>query len=282
MIVDAHHHLWDPGSISYTWQSPDVPTLYRPFVASDIDALARDHGVVATVIVQAADSIEETRFMLDQAQASAVIKGVVAWAPLMEPKETENTLDRYEATPEIKGFRHLINYEPDADWLLRPTVIESLGLLADRGYSFDVTANKPRHLEAVVELADRLPHLRMVIDHLGKPNIKARELHPWANLLAACASAPTVYAKISGLNTAASDEWTSDDLRPYVEHALDVFGASRCMFGSDWPVALIAGDYTQVLSATEDLLADLVDADRDLVLAGTAVGFYGLARETAV
>ena len=165
---------------------------------------------------------------------------------------------------------------------MRPAVQEGLALLAERGLSFDVVAVTERHLQLVPLIAAAHPTLRIVIDHLAKPPIATGELTPWADALAAAAEHPNVYGKVSGLNTAALPEWTAADLKPYVDHALAVFGADRLMFGGDWPVALLAGDYRGVWEATNTVLADCTDAERDAVLGETAVAFYRLAERVLV
>jgi L-fuconolactonase len=205
-----------------------------------------------------------------------VVAGVVGWVPLERPGELEAELARRLAHPRFCGVRHLIHDDPDPDWLRRPAVLDGLRLLAERGVPFDVVAERPRHLEHVPFLRAEVPGLRLVIDHLAKPPIATEGWQPWADLIAAAAQAGA-YAKVSGLNTAADHAtWSADDLRPYVEHALACFGPERLMFGGDWPVALLAGDYAKVFRETGRLLAGLSPADRERILAGTATEFYGL------
>jgi L-fuconolactonase len=197
--------------------------------------------------------------------------------PLDRPDEAAGALERYRRHPRFAGVRHLIHDEPDPDWVVRDSVIEGLGLLAAAGLPFDVVAVLPRHLEHVPVLAERVPGLRMVIDHLAKPPIKEKGWEPWASLLARAAECPGVYAKVSGLNTAADAEtWTGEDLRPYVEHAIEVFGPERLMFGSDWPVALLAGGYAKVWRETGTALSGLSPSGRAAVLGGTATRCYGI------
>jgi L-fuconolactonase len=215
--------------------------------------------------------------MLAQADTYDFIAAVVGWVPLNRPDEAAQALEPYAAHPKFAGVRHLIHDESDPDWVIQESVIEGLGLLAEAGLPFDVVAVLPRHLEHVPVLAERVPGLRLVIDHLAKPPIKEKGWEPWASLLARAAECPGVYAKVSGLNTAADPEtWTAEDLRPYVDHALELFGADRLMFGGDWPVATLAGDYAKVWKETGVLLRDLPDADRDAIIGGTAARFYGI------
>lgn len=275
MIIDAHQHFWNLERVEYPWLTAESGPIYRTFEEPDLEPHLDAGGVDGTVIVQAADSIADTDYMLEVAGRWPRILAVVGWVPLYRPDEAATALDRYQKDRRFVGVRHLIHDEPDSDWLLRDDVQDGLALLAERGLSFDVVAVLPRHLEHVPMLAERHPDLRMVIDHLAKPPIKDRGWQPWADRLAATAACPNVYAKLSGLNTAADwASWTADDLRPYVEHALQAFGADRVMYGGDWPVTLLAGDYPKVLRETETLLADIDPADRARIMGDTAANFY--------
>jgi L-fuconolactonase len=277
MIVDAHQHVWDLEAVEYPWLVPAYGPLYRTFQPEELLPQLARAGVDRTVLVQAADNEGDTRHMLNVAARFDYVAGVVAWVPLNRPDEAARALDELQRNPVVKGIRHLIHVEPDPDWLLQSSVIESLRLLADRNLTFDIPAVVPRHLEHVPVLAERVPELRIAIDHLAKPPIKEKGWEPWATLLRRASEAPNVYAKVSGLNTAADFEtWTAQDLRPYVDHAMECFGAHRLMFGSDWPVAILAGDYQKVWEATQELLVDRSEADRTAILGGTANTFYRL------
>ncbi|NBE94248.1 hypothetical protein FE391_46085 [Nonomuraea sp. KC401] len=276
-IVDAHQHFWNLETGSYPWLTPASGPIFRTFEPAELLPQLAAAGVERTVLVQAMDSYADTDAMLAQADAHDVIGAVVGWVPLWRPGEAAEALERYRRHPKFAGVRHLIHDEPDPDWVLRDSVVEGLRLLAAAGLPFDVVAVLPRHLEHVPVLAERVPGLRMVIDHLAKPPIKEKGWEPWASLLARAAECPQVYAKVSGLNTAAdAATWTADDLRPYVEHALESFGPERLMFGSDWPVALLAGDYAKVWRETGAVLSGLPAAGRAAVLGGTATRFYGM------
>jgi L-fuconolactonase len=174
------------------------------------------------------------------------------------------------------GVRHLINVEPDPDWVVRKPVLESLALLAERGLCFDLVAILPRHLEHVPAIAAAAPRLRLVIDHLAKPPIATREWEPWASLIARAAEAPNVFAKVSGLDTAAQPGWTADDLSPYVDHALAAFGADRLLWGSDWPVSILGGGYARVWQEMNRLFARFSSLERDQLLGMTATRVYRL------
>jgi L-fuconolactonase len=271
VIVDAHQHFWDLETGDYPWLTPELGVLHRTYAPADLAPELAAVGVDRTVLVQAADSMAETESMLALADAHEFIAGVVGWLPLTDPDRTAEALaDRH---PKFVGVRHLIHDEPDPDWLLQDTVLASLGLLAEAGLAFDVVSLLPRHLEHVATIADRHPGLRLVVDHLSKPPVKDGGWRPWAELLAAAAAFPNVYAKVSGLVTEADHAtWTPADLRPYVEYALRVFGTERLMFGSDWPVALLAADYRTVFETASLLVGE---QGRDDVFGGTAARFYG-------
>lgn len=276
-IVDAHQHLWDLDAAEYPWLVPAYGPLYRTFQPEELLPELAASGVQGTVLVQAADNHADTDHMLGVADRFDYVAGVVAWVPLNRPDEIHAALERLGRYPVVKGIRHLIHVEPDPDWLLQPVVIDGLRAIADRGLSFDIPAVIPRHLEHVPTLAKEVPELAIIIDHLAKPPIKERGWEPWASLIARAAEAPNVYAKVSGLNTAADFEtWTAEDLQPYVDHAVACFGAQRLMFGSDWPVAILAGDYQKVWQETLRALADVKPDDRSAILGGTANRVYRL------
>jgi L-fuconolactonase len=217
-VVDAHQHFWNLETGSYPWLTPGSGPIFRTFEPEELIPQLAAAGVDRTVLVQSMDSYADTDAMLAQADAYDFVGAVVGWVPLLRPEEAARALERYRRHPRFAGVRHLIHDEPDPDWLLQEPVIEGLKLLAAAGVPFDVVAVLPRHLEHVPVLAERVPGLRMVIDHLAKPPIKGRGWEPWASLLARAAECPGVYAKVSGLNTAAdAATWTGEDLRPYVD-----------------------------------------------------------------
>ena len=277
-VVDTHQHFWNLDRTAYPWLTPDkYGPIYRSFEADELAPLLDQAGVQYTVAVQAANSYEDTEYLLEVADNRDFVAGVVGWVPLLRPEEAAEALDRFKDHPKFKGVRHLIHDEPDPDWLLQDVVAEGLRVLADKGVTFDVVSVLPRHLEHVPTIAERVPELRMVIDHLSKPPIKERQWEPWSSLFARAAEYSNVYAKVSGLNTAAEPEnWSSEDLKPYIDFAIERFGPERLMFGSDWPVATLAGDYQKVWEETNRAISDLDEKDREAVLGSTGATFYGL------
>lgn len=275
--VDAHQHFWNLREVDYPrLGGPDYEAIRRSFGPADLEPLLRRSGIGHCVTVQAANSFADTDAMLAHADRHAWIAGVVGWVPLLDPVAASDALQRYGRHPAFRGVRHLVHDEPDPDWLLRPAVRESLALMAERGLVFEIPAVFPRHLVHVPRLASELPGLMIVIDHLGKPPIAAGSLEPWAGELARAAVHPNVYAKVSGLNTVAPANWSAEDLRPFVDVAIDAFGPDRLMFGSDWPVCLMAGDYQRVWSETVRALASVSAMERYALLGGTAAGVYRL------
>lgn len=277
-VVDAHQHLWNLERGEYPWLTADFGPIFRTFEETELEPQLAAAGVDRTVLVQSADSAEDTDAMFEVADRWPRVAGIVGWVPLEQPDEAAAQLERRGHDARFVGVRHLIHNDPDPDWLLREPVQRGLELLAQRQLAFDVVAVLPRHLENVVTLAEAHPSLRLVIDHLGKPPIAEGGWEPWAGLLRRAAACPNVYGKLSGLNTAADwQSWSAADLQPYADLALEVFGPERLMFGGDWPVATLAGDYAKVWRETDSVLADLDPAARDRVLGGTAVEFYRLA-----
>jgi L-fuconolactonase len=263
--------------VSYPWLIPEYGPIYRTFEAPELEPQIREAGIDRTVIIQAENSCADTDYMLKTGAAFDWIGGVVGWVPLDRPDEARSKLQEYSKNPLFKGIRHLIHEEKDPDWVVRDEVIEGLKVLASFHMTFDIVAVFPNHLKHVPTLAERVPGLRMVIDHLAKPPIKDKQMGQWAEQLAAAARYSQVYAKLSGLNTAADPvNWTGDDLRPYIDYAFEQFGADRLMFGSDWPVAILAGDYAKVWKETNRALADRSTDEIDAVLGGTAAEFYDI------
>ena len=276
--VDTHQHFWNMDEVAYPWLKPAHGPIYRNFGADELAPQLAAAGVDKTVIVQAMNSYADTDAMLAIAEDNDWVAGVVGWLPIHDPAETARKLEEYRLSPYFKGVRHLIHDEPNPDWVVQKQVIEGLRILADSGLTFDVVAVFPDHLKHVPTLAERAPDLKLVIDHLAKPPLGDAERAVWREQMAAAAESPKVYAKLSGLNTAMADaeNWTYEDLKPLVDAAIELFGVERLMFGSDWPVALLAGDYAKVWSETCKCLADLTAAERDAILGGTGNAFYQL------
>jgi L-fuconolactonase len=277
-IIDAHQHIWDPSRARYDWLGPEMAPIDRAIGFDEVVPLLAAAGVDRTVLVQSADNLDDTALMVEAAASYSQVAGIVAYAPLERPDDAAPVIAAYAADPLIVGVRVLIHTIPDPDWLLRPEVDESLGLLEAAGLTFDVVAVLPRHLELVPILAQRHPGLKMVIDHLSKPPIGLADREPWWSLIAEAASGPLVHAKVSGLYSATADmaAWTPESVRPFVDRALELFGPTRLMYAGDWPISILAGGYQRVWEGLAGVFADLPSADREHILGRTAAKFYSL------
>ena len=276
-VVDAHHHFWTPGRYDYYWMAGDeLTSIRRPFGPADLEPLLRAAGVDATVLVQTVPSVDETREFLRIAAETPFVAGVVGWVDLTSP-DVAATLAELRALPEgryLVGIRHQVHDEEDAEWLLRPDVQRGLATVRDAGLAYDILV-RPRELPAALAAARAFPEMRLVIDHLAKPPIASGQIAEWAALMAPFRDLPHVFCKLSGMVTEADwATWTPDDLRPYVETVVDIFGTGRVMYGSDWPVCLLASDYGTVKRALEEALPPLTSDEWSRVFGGNAIEFY--------
>lgn len=274
-MIDSHQHFWQVGRFAYPWMSSDLGVLYRDYLPDDLAPILQQNGVKQTVLVQASNSVAESRWLLDLADANSFIAGVVGWVDLMSV-EIDAQLDDLCAHPKFKGVRHLVESEPQDDWLVQPAVLAGLKKLSARGLSYDLLVHT-RHLRYVPHVAESCPDLRLVVDHMAKPPIARNEIKEWSEALKPVARYPNIQCKLSGLVTEASwSSWQANDLRPYVEYALESFGADRVMFGSDYPVCLLAASYGRVLDSFQEILKDISDSDRDKIFSKNAARFYRL------
>jgi L-fuconolactonase len=276
-VIDAHQHFWNLERVSYPYLPTNLEAIYRTFEEPDLEPLLDAAGVDRTVLVQSMDSFADTDYMLEVAGRWDRVAAVVGWVPLFDPDAAALAIDRYRQDRRFAGIRHLIHHEADDNWLIRDDVQHGLALLSDRGLTFDVVATIPAHLALVPTLSARHPALRMVIDHLAMPPIADHGWEPWATQLRVAAENPNVYTKLSGLITAASwTDWTVEDLRPYVDHALEVFGTKRIMYGGDWPISRLGGGYEAAWRAARALLSPLAAPEQAQILGLTATKFYGI------
>ncbi|HVF96726.1 MAG TPA: amidohydrolase family protein [Flavisolibacter sp.] len=261
--IDTHIHTWNFQRASYSWLEGNTSLLNRNYLIEELEQQLQPAGVTEGLLVQAANTIEETAYMLEVAEQNQWLKGVVGWLPLMQPEEVAKILAQgYARHPLFKGVRHLIHDEPDPGWLLQPQVIESLQLIASVKIPYDVVGVLPEHLETVLELLKKVPALTMVLDHLNQPPVKRGEkFGKWGERIIEIARHPNVYAKISGLGTTtgSGEGWGVNDIKPYVEFALEQFGASRCFCGGDWPVSLLAGSYEHAWTVYRQTLLSLLE-----------------------
>lgn len=280
-LIDAHQHLWNLGQSDYLWlRAPGLEAIHRSIAFEDAFGHLDAAGIDGSVLVQADDSDADTDALLATARSDPRAIGVVAWVPLDRPELVEDRL-QHLGSPALVGVRVLMHDRPDPDWILRPDVDEGLGVLERLGISFDFVAVLPRHLENAVTVSERHPGLRIVLDHLAKPPIGLPEREPWWSLIERAAANPKMTAKLSGLYSATGDvaSWTSDQLGPFIERGLEVFGANRLMYGGDWPFSIPAGDYPRTWAALSHHVDRLDEDDRSAILGGTAIRHYQLDPE---
>ncbi|HEV2330427.1 MAG TPA: amidohydrolase family protein [Verrucomicrobiae bacterium] len=277
MKIDSHQHFWKASRGDYHWMGPAVPVLCRDYLPPDLQPHLKKNKIDKTILVQAAQTKAETDFLLDLAAQYDFIAGVIGWLDMDSP-EFPKQLDLYAKKPKFLGIRPMLQDLPDDDWILRPRVIQALKWVVDRDMPFEFLTYT-RHLPHVLTVLETVPGLRAVVDHVSKPEIKNRKLGPWRDLMARVAKHPNVYCKLSGMITEADHKtWTPDDLRPYVEHVLDCFTVDRVMFGSDWPVCLLAGSYDQVAAALQAVIKPRLDKHGEAAVFGeNAARFYKLA-----
>lgn len=276
MMIDAHCHLWHPGRGDYGWMPKDNPTLNRVYTATDLYHEVAAAGVEGVVLVQAAPTVAETEYMLGIADAVPFVKGVVGWIDFENPSDAA-ALRRLAGHPKFKGVRPMIQDIPDVNWMLRDEVQWGFRLVADLDLTFDALGF-PQHLPNFLTILSRYPGMRAVVDHCMKPQIRARhQFDAWADGIARIAGTTGARCKLSGLVTEADHDWSAEALWPYAEHVLSVFGPERVMWGSDWPVARLRGEYGEWLATARQLCGRLTVGERAMVFGGTAEAFYRLS-----
>jgi L-fucono-1,5-lactonase len=280
-IVDAHHHFWDPALHDYPWMGDELAAIRRPFGPEDLRPLLRANGLDRTVLVQAISSEDETREFLATAAATDFIAGVVGWVDLAD-RSVAQTLAQLQDGPGgqyLVGIRHQVHDEPDARWLLRDDVMRGIAAVGEKDLAYDFLV-RTRELPAALAVARLFPDTRFVIDHIAKPRIKEgdRDLE-WEAAMMPFSELRNVTCKLSGMVTEARwSGWTPEELDPYISRVIEWFGPERCMFGSDWPVCLLAAGYDRVVQAVKHSLRDLDAAEIALVFGGTATRTYRLAK----
>lgn len=273
--IDAHQHYWAPARGDYGWLTPDLGLLFRDYGPTDLAPDLKRHGIDGTVLVQAAPSLAETRYMLDIARETPSVLGVVGWFDFADSASLHAAQALCE-DPLLVGFRPMIQDNADENWMLRDDLGAAFRFLIDRGLTFDALT-LPRHLRNLLALAERHPDLAIVIDHGSKPRIAERGFDDWAADMRRLARNSSALVKLSGLVTEASADWSGADLAPYVDLLLDAFGPQRVMFGSDWPVCLQASGYARWIETAEGFIAHLTDFERAAIMGANAQRFYGLS-----
>lgn len=274
MRVDAHQHFWTLARGDYDWLTPELTVLYRDHTPHDLEPLLAAHKIDATILVQAAPTIAETHYMLELAMQHKFIQGVVGWVDF-ESQDAASVITSLAKHPRLVGLRPMIQSIENTDWMLGANLTGAFTSLVEHKLVFDALT-LPKHLPNLIQLLNRHPDMRMVIDHGSKPSIKTGSFQPWATDMALIANESEAYVKLSGLVTEASEDWSVDDLKPYVDHLISSFGPNRLIWGSDWPVCTLASSYEKWCNTTDTLLSDLDHADRSAILGGNAVQMYNL------
>lgn len=273
--IDSHQHFWHYSPAEYGWINDQMSVIKRDFLPNDLEIEMAAAGVSGAVSVQASQTLEETRWLLKLAKENAFIKGVVGWAPLIEANVMER-LAELKSNPKLVGIRHVLQDEPDDFYMLREDFNRGIRALKALGLPYDILIFE-RHLPQTIEFVDRHEEQVFVLDHLAKPRVKQRDLSPWKENIRELAKRPNVYCKLSGLATEADyQSWTPEQLKPYIETVLSAFGPRRTMFGSDWPVCLLAVRYKQWLDIVADAISSISASEQDWVWAGTATEAYRL------
>lgn len=275
MIIDSHQHFWNYEPEKHSWIDDEMSVIRRDFLSDDLQKVFIENGVDACVAVQADQTTEETDFLISIAENNNFIKGVVGWVDLRSESIEEDLL-KYKKYDVVKGFRHVVQGEQDHNFMLRSEFIRGIELLGKYDLCYDILIF-PHQLGATLELVKKFPNQKFVIDHIAKPYIKDGFFEGWAFMMREIAKHQNVYCKISGMITEADYKtWTPEQVHPYMKLVLDSFGASRVMYGSDWPVCLVAGNYSQVKTLVTDFITDLSQEQQNAIMGGNAAKFYNL------
>jgi L-fuconolactonase len=273
--IDAHQHFWRYHPEEYVWIGEGMQAIRRDCLPDDLESELRAAGIGGTVSVQARQSLEETSWLLDLAEGHSFLRGVVGWVPLTEPA-VAGTLEKLAGRAKLKGVRHILHDEPDDSYMLRPDFNAGVRLLARFQLAYDVLIFE-RQLPQTLRFVDRHPNQVFVLDHIAKPRIAAQVFSPWRENIAALARRENVYCKLSGMVTEAHwESWTPRDLQPYFEAVLEAFGPRRLLFGSDWPVLLLASSYGRWQATVAEAISSLSACERERIMAGAAAEAYRL------
>ena len=275
MIIDSHQHFWNYEPEKHSWIDDEMSVIRRDFLSDDLQKVFDENGVDACVAVQADQTTEETDFLISLAENNNFIKGVVGWVDLRSESIEEDLL-KYKKYDVVKGFRHVVQEEQDHNFMLRPEFLNGIELLGKYDLCYDILIF-PHQLGAALELVKKFPNQKFVIDHIAKPYIKDGFFEGWAVMMREIAKNQKVYCKISGIITEADYKtWTPELVHPYMKLVLESFGAGRVMYGSDWPVCLVAGNYSIVKALVTDFISDLSQEQQNAIMGGNAAKFYNL------
>lgn len=273
--IDAHQHFWKFDPVRDSWINDEMKIIQRDFFPGDLRPLLQQNAIDGTVVVQSDQSEEENAFHLQHAEQYDFIKGIVGWVDL-QSERVEARLEYYSSFKKMKGFRHVLQGEKDRALMLRPAFMRGISLLGKFGFSYDILIF-PDQLKYVKEFVQSFPDQRFIIDHIAKPYIKDKRMEEWKKDIQDIAVSENLYCKISGMITEADwKRWTKEDLRPYLDTVVEAFGMKRILYGSDWPVCLVAGSYQQTKNITDEYFSTFSQSEQDAFFGGNAVSFYNL------
>lgn len=273
--IDAHQHFWKFDPVRDSWITDDMPAIQKDFMPQDILPLLQEHGFTGTIVVQSDQSEEENVFQLKNAADHDFIKGVVGWVDL-QAENVEDRLAHYAQFSKMKGFRHVLQGETDRALMLKPSFKKGISLLSKYNFTYDILIF-PDQLEYAAELVKEFPDQMFVIDHIAKPGIKNKKIAGWKEDIQNIAEAENVYCKISGMVTEADlENWKKEDIKPYIDIVAEAFGTNRIMYGSDWPVCLLAASYDSVLDIVKEYFASFSKNEQDNFFGKNAFTFYNL------
>jgi L-fuconolactonase len=275
MIIDSHQHFWKYDEVRDSWITGDMAVIRKNFLPEDLKPVLAKNDVAGTVVVQSDQSKEENIFQLGNALKNDFVKGVVGWTDL-QSDDLDDQLAYYQEFKKLKGFRHVLQGEPQRDFMLRPDFKRGIGKLKKFGYTYDILIY-PDQLQYTMDFVNAFPDQPFVLDHLAKPHIKDKKIDQWKKDIQTLASFENVFCKVSGMVTEAHWKgWTKDDFIPYLDVVAESFGPSRLMYGSDWPVCLVAASYDQVLGIVKSYFSEFSQQEQDLIFGKNAVEFYNL------
>ena len=275
MIIDSHQHFWNYEPVKHSWIDDEMAIIRRDFLPEDLQKEYTENGVDACIAVQADQTTEETDFLITLSEKYNFIKGVVGWVDLRSESVEEDLL-RYKKYNVVKGFRHVVQGEPDHNFMLRPDFLRGIQLLGKHDFCYDILIF-PHQLGSALELVKKFPNQKFVIDHIAKPYIKDGFFDGWAVIMKEIAKYKNVYCKISGMITEADYKiWTPEQIHPYMKLVLELFGTNRVMYGSDWPVCLVAGSYSKVKALVVDFISMLSKEEQNAIMGENAAKFYNL------
>ncbi|GAA4238348.1 amidohydrolase family protein [Postechiella marina] len=275
MTIDSHQHFWNYEPVKHDWIDDSMSVIRKDFLPENLEGVYSENNIDGCVAVQADQTLVETDFLIDLASKNDFIKGVVGWVDL-RGNDIDAVLQKYSQFDKLKGFRHVVQGEPDHNFLLRPNFLNGIYKLKQYNFTYDILVF-PHQLGAVLEFARKFPNQKFVIDHIAKPYIKDGFYDGWAILMIEIGKLDNVYCKLSGMVTEADfNTWSSKQIHPYMELVLKAFGTEKVMYGSDWPVCLVAGNYKQVKELTTNFIAQLSPDEQKAIMGENAIKFYNL------